>query len=191
MCIRDGHGVDLLVQRRGGHAEIGLADDQHALGHVGELPQPLAPALAHAGAADDAEGDVAADLSAHLGQSADGERCAEMLIQSPEHSGGVGAAAGEASFTGDPLGDADLDAAQILAGDLLEELGGLPGQVPLVTGDALLVALEDPGLSGAHIDLHIVPQGDGLHDGLDVVEAVLPQTQNIQSQIDLGKCRFK
>ena len=190
-ALGDGHGVDLLIELGGGHAEVGLADDQHALRHVGQLSQLFAPTLAHAGAADDTEGDVASDLTAHLGQSADGQGCAEMLVQGAEHSGCVGAAAGEAGLAGDALGNADLNAAQIAACNLLEELRGLPGQVPLVAGDTLLVALEHPGLAGAHINFHIIPQGDGLHDGLDVVEAVVPLAQHIQGQVDLGKCRFK
>ena len=47
-----------------------------------------------------------------------------------------------------------------------------------------------PGLTGTHIDLDVIPDGQTLHDTLQIMIAVLTLAQNIQGQIHLGKSAF-
>ena len=56
--------------------------------------------------------------------------------------------------------------------------------------DDLTVAMHRPRGIGVNIDDHIVPEGDGLHDGADVMIAVRALAQNVQRQVDLCKCAF-
>ena len=114
-----------------------------------------------------------------------------MPVQSTKDRRGIGTSTAKPRFAGDPLGDPDLKAVRILAHGIQIQLRRLPGQVPLITGDPFLIAPEDPRLSGTDIQLDIVPEGDGLHDALHIMIAILTLPQDIQSQIDLGISRFK
>ena len=113
-----------------------------------------------------------------------------MPVQGPQHRRRIGAAATQARLAGDPLGDSDFQAAGILAQSVTVNLRRLPGQVAFVGGDVLLVAFQAPRLTGAHIHLNIVTDGDGLHDTFQIMVAVLPFAKNVQCQIHFCKSAF-
>ena len=113
-----------------------------------------------------------------------------MPVQRPQHSRSIGTAATQACLGGDPLGDADLDTIRILSGGVKEQLRSLPCQIAFIGGDVFLIAQQLPGLACSDVDLNIVPQGDGLHDALNIMVAVGALAQNIQCQIQFGECAF-
>ena len=53
----------------------------------------------------------------------------------------------------------------------------------------LAVAVDLPALA-AEVDQHVVMQGNGLHDGLDVVVAVGAPVQHVERQIELCESPF-
>ena len=87
-----------------------------------------------------------------------------MVIQFAQNSCCIGAAAAHTGLTGDPLGDTDFQAVGILLDGIQIQLRGLPCQIGFVGGNAGLVALQHPGLTGTHINFDIITDGDSLHD---------------------------
>ena len=113
-----------------------------------------------------------------------------MPVQSPQDCSGIGAAAAQARLGGNALGDSDGHALRVPFGRPAEHLRRLPGQVAAVLRYVLFVAGEGPGLCRAHLHLHIIPDGDGLHHRLNVMVTIGPLAQHIQCQIDFGKRAF-
>ena len=116
----------------------------------------------------------------------------------------VGAAAAKTGLERNALVDKDFQPLRGLAGAGIKRFRGLPHQiVPVLRQSAgdkfrfgrfrrvrrqdLAVAVNLPALA-ADRDMHIVVQGDGLHNGSQIVIPVFALVQNIQRQIDLGKC---
>ena len=111
-----------------------------------------------------------------------------MAVQGAEHRSRVGAAAAQARLDGNALGDADGHASGILAQGLVKHPHGLPGQILRIRGDLRPVALQLPVLAGLQVDLHVVAEGNLLHDGLQLMIAVRALAQDVQGQIQFGVC---
>ena len=199
--------IELRVQLRRGDGEVRLADDDEKLRHAGDLRQQLAAAFDLRRAAEDAERHVAADRLARLAEGRDGKRLAIIAIESAQDCRRVSAAAAESCFRRDALVDENFKAAGPLAGAGKKRLGSTPRKVVRILWesvcfkpdfrllrlrvfDDLTVAMHRPRGIGVNIDDHIVPEGDGLHDGADVMIAVRALAQNVQRQVDLCKCAF-
>ena len=107
-----------------------------------------------------------------------------------------GAAAAKTSLERNALVDEDLQPLRLLADAGIERLGGLPRKIfPVLrqtAGDKLrfgifvrvrrkdlAVAVDLPALA-ADRDVHIVVQGNGLHNGAEIMIAVLALIQNVQ-----------
>ena len=85
------------------------------------------------------------------------------------------------------LVDADLQTIGVFFQGVTEHLRGLPGKIIFIRRNILRRAQQLPGLSGAHIDLDVIPDGNGLHYALQIMVAVLPLAQHIQRQIQFGR----
>ena len=198
--------VELAVELRRGDGEIRLADDEEELGRGRQLRQQLAAALHDGGAAHHAERHVGADLRAELAQRGNGQRGVIRAVERPQDGRRVGAAAAETGLHRDALADEDLQPLPGQAGAGVERLGRLPCEIVAVLRQAaghelgrgilvrvgrkqLAVAVDLPALA-AEVDQHVVMQGNGLHDGLDVVVAVGAPVQHVERQIELCESPF-
>ena len=103
-----------------------------------------------------------------------------MTVQRTQHSSCICAAAAKTGLHRNALDDADLQAIGIFADGVKIQLRSLPGQIGLIGGNIILITKDVPGLAGADVNLDIIPQGDGLHDALDIVVTVFPLTQHVQ-----------
>ena len=113
-----------------------------------------------------------------------------MPIQRPQHRRRVRTSAAHTSTGGNALGNANGEAIWVFFQSVTIDLGCFPCQIPLIGGNPLLGTFQSPWLSGSHINLYIIPDGDGLHNAFDVVVAVLPLAQHIQGQVQFCKCAF-
>ena len=182
--------VQFTVQLRGGRRKVRLAYNEYTVRQIRQLAKPLTSALHHRRAAQGAEWNIASHLSAQFRQSQNGQGRTAVLIQRPQYRCGVRASAAQTCLRGNPLGDTDLDPVRVIVHGLAIDLCGLPRQIGFILRDTFRVADQLPGLAGAHIDFHVIPQGNGLHNAADIVIAILPLTENIQRQIYFGKCAF-
>ena len=188
--------VERLIQLRRGDGEIRLADHDEELRRGREPRQQLALPFDQRRAAHDAERHVGADLRAKLAERGNGQRAVIRTVQRPQDGRRVGAAAAEASLERNALVDEDLQPLRLLADAGIERLGGLPRKIfPVLrqtAGDKLrfgifvrvrrkdlAVAVDLPALA-ADRNMHIVVQGNGLHDGAEIMIAVLALIQNVQ-----------
>ena len=188
--------VERLIQLRRGDGEIRLADHDEELRRGREPRQQLALPFDQRRAAHDAERHVGADLRAKLAERGNGQRAVIRAVQRPQNGRRVGAAAAETSLERNALVDEDLQPLRLLADTGIERLGGLPHKIfPVLrqtAGDKLrfgifvrvrrkdlAVAVDLPALA-ADRDVHIVVQGNGLHNGAEIMIAVLALIQNVQ-----------
>ena len=130
-----------------------------------------------------------------------------MPVQNAQHRRSVRTSASKPSLHRNTLADEDFKPflGKLRRGIIC--LRRLPGKVFLVLrialGDErrgrvfpvglvkhLAVAVDLPGRARSDVDGHVVVQRDCLHDGFDVVIAVLTLSQNVKRQVDLGKCTF-
>ena len=81
---------------------------------------------------------------------------------------------------GNALDNANFQPLRVFAHGVAVNFRRLPGQIPFVGGNPINGTQEPPGLSRPHIDLHVVPDGDGLHHALQIMVAVRPLSKNVQ-----------
>ena len=103
-----------------------------------------------------------------------------MTVQRTQNRGSIRASAAHAGLAGNTLGNTDLQTVRIFTDGFQINLGRFPCQVFFVAGDSLFVAGQLPGFSRSHINFNIVPYGNGLHHGFQVVVTVFPLAQHIQ-----------
>ena len=155
--LGNGSLINLPVKFRRGHGKIRLADHNDAVRHIGQLPQPFSPALTHTGSSHHTEGHIAAHLRTQLRQRQNGEWIAIVSVQRPEYRRRVSAAAAHAGLHGNAFGDANFKSAGVFAHGVAVDFCRFPGQILLPRGNALLVAMQPPGLSRADVQFNIAP----------------------------------
>ena len=195
--------IKRLIQLRRGDGEVRLADYKEHLRCRRKPRQKLAASFNQRCAAHDAERHVGADLRAELAECGNGQGRVIRTVQRPQDGRRIGAAAAKTGLDRDALVDENLQSLRRLSRAGIKRLGGLPRQILFVLRQIacdelrlgslirvrrkdLAVAVDLPALA-ADRDMHIVVQGDGLHDGAQIMIPVLAPVQHVQRQVDLGK----
>ena len=109
----------------------------------------------------------------------------EKLVHPHEDRGAVAAAAAQSGGHRDTLGDGDIDPRRH-AGQLEQEVGGTPGDVRRAVGNPGPAAGHPDAGDIGNRDVDGIAQIDPLHDHAEVVIAVRPLAQDIETVIDLG-----
>ena len=151
----------------------------------------ISPAsLGQTGEIADTERHVAAHLQTDFLQFLISKPVVFVAIQCPQNRRSVSAAAAETSLPGDALLDLDGQSVGIGTSSVIVGFGGFVSEILFPTGDSLFAATDLPRLSGTNVDRDLICQGDGLHDGGNIMVAVCPQIAHIQCQVDFGICFF-
>ncbi len=180
--------VELRVHRRRREPVAAQRQDPpQALPRTEHRAQVLAPSGPDGRAADQAEGDVAAQRGGDLLQMAARGTGAPEGVAGDQSGSRVGRAAGQTGRHGDGLVDLDVDVRAHAVG-VGQGPGSAPGQVGVVGGELVgaLAGQAQPHLRrGGH--RHRVVEAHGVEDGHQLVEAVLAGGADRELQVDLAR----
>ena len=151
--------------------------------HVRQAAQRLAASRRQLRAARKAERHIGAKLGRQHGKLRFIQSLGEEFVHAAKHSGGIRRAARESRRHRNLFFQADRCAACRRKAPQ-EKRRRTPCEVALVGGKRCALDFQGDALRRL-LQLHLIRQGDGLHDHLHLVVAVGAFSQNIERQIDL------
>ena len=143
------------------------------------------------GAAEEEEGDVAAEGEGEGGDPLLRDGPAEERVDGPKGGGGVAGSPAEAGAGGDALRETEAD--PLPGAGLVEEEAGRPGGEVLRARGDLRVRfaagegqLQGDGTAGGEGGLDVIRGARGDHDGVDVVVPVGAPGEDLEEEVELG-----
>ena len=173
----------------GADAGIGVLEQQHRQRRrrSRQRLQPLAPAEAELGAAGQAVGHVRTELGGQHLQLGRAVAQAPERVEAKQRGGAIAGAPRQAGADGDALAQVDLGAQFRQAGAGAKQLGRPHDQVAAIGGQVGMVAVQGDAAIGRGRQAQHVHQLDGLHHHRQLMEAIGPQAEHLQVQVDLGR----
>ena len=121
-------------------------------------------------------------MGAQLCQSPKSQGFGGEPVESPQYSGGIGAAATQASPGRDPFGQLDVGA--VTADLAVIEIRRPPGEVFSACGQSGIGAIQGDVRRQRYANR--VAKAHGLEDAEQIMEAILPPRQYLQAQVQFG-----
>ena len=180
--------VEVLVNPGGGNLQTaGLGQYQPGFGHILQLGEDFAASCCQHRAAFNAEGDIAAQLSGQLFQLIIFQVKLPITVQTAQNCCRITAAACQSCCQKNFFVQGDVNVRNNIA-VTCEQGSCSVGQVIRTAAEVVQIAADLNAVTLA--DNNLVAQTDALHNHTYLMVAVLSLTENIESQIYFGICRF-